>query len=105
MQPGRQRGAGSLIPSPARRRWPMPREPDYEVGYKKPPTHSQFKKGQSGNPRGRPRRAKNLGTILGEALDERVPVTENGRHCKITKADVMLKQLVNPAAQGEAETT
>jgi hypothetical protein len=31
----------------------MPREPDYEVGYGKPPKDTQFKKGKSGNPRGR----------------------------------------------------
>jgi hypothetical protein len=58
----------------------MPREQrgDYEVGYGKPPRHTRFAKGQSGNPRGRPRGAKNFNTLLEEALDEPVTVTENG---------------------------
>jgi len=83
----------------------MPREPDYEVGYKKPPKHSQFKKGQSGNPRGRPRGAKNFATLFNEALDEKVVIIENGRHRKITKREAMFKQLANRAAQGDPKAT
>ena len=45
---------------------------DYEVGYGKPPRHSRFVKGQSGNPRGRPAGAKNFTTLLEEALNEPV---------------------------------
>jgi Family of unknown function (DUF5681) len=58
----------------------MPRdnEGDYEVGYGRPPRHTRFVKGQSGNPRGRPPGAKNLSSLLGEALNETVIVTENG---------------------------
>ena len=48
---------------------------DYEVGRGKPPVHSRFKKGQSGNPRGRP--AKNLAVLLAAALNETVTVTED----------------------------
>ena len=49
----------------------MPREKsgDYEVGYGRPPRHTRFAKGQSGNPRGRPCGAKNFTTLLEEALD------------------------------------
>ena len=42
---------------------------DYRVGYGKPPLETRFKKGQSGNPGGRPRRARNLMTQLYRALD------------------------------------
>ena len=51
---------------------------DYKVGYKKPPLHTRFRKGQSGNPRGRPRGSKNLSTLLTDALNEPVVVTEDG---------------------------
>jgi len=51
---------------------------DDEVGYGKPPRRTRFTKGQSGNPRGRLPGAKNLKTLLSEALNEFVIVTENG---------------------------
>jgi hypothetical protein len=81
----------------------MPRddEGDYEVGYGKPPHHTRFKTGQSGNPRGRPSGAKNLSTLLNEALNEPVVVvTENGGRKRISKRQASFKQLVNEAAKG-----
>src|SRR5215469_15592455 len=74
------RVAAALI-TPRSRRAAMPAEKqsDYEVGYGKPPRHTRFKKGQSGNPRGRPCGSKNLKTLLSEALSEPVIITENGR--------------------------
>ena len=74
---------------------------NYEIGYGKPPRHTQFRKGQSGNPKGRPRGAKNSATLLNEALDEPVVVTENGRRKTITKKQVIVKQIVNKAAGGD----
>jgi hypothetical protein len=73
---------------------------DYEVGYGMPPRQTQFKKGQSGNPKGRPGGAKNLSTLLSETLNEPVIVAENGRQRKITKRQAAFKQLVNGAAKG-----
>jgi hypothetical protein len=80
----------------------MPRdnEGDYEVGYGKPPRDTRFKRGQSGNPRGRPPGAKNLSTLLNEALNELVVVTENGGRKRISKRQAAFKQLVNDAAKG-----
>jgi len=83
----------------------MPPETDYEVGYKKPPKQSQFKKGQSGNPRGRPSGKKNVRTIFNDALNETVPIVENGRRRKIGKGEAMFKQLANRAAQGDLKAT
>ena len=81
----------------------MPRENhgDYEVGYGKPPRQTRFAKGLSGNPRGRPPGAKNLTTLLNEALDERVLVTENGGRRKVSKRQAIVTQLVNRAATAD----
>ena len=77
---------------------------DYEVGYGKPPRGAGFRKGQSGNPRGRPRGAKNLTTLLNDALNEPVTITENGRRRKITKREAVIKQLVNKSASADARS-
>src|SRR2546430_13671820 len=79
----------------------MPTDSDYPVGYGRPPRQTRFRKGQSGNPMGRPKGAKNLATLIGQVLKEPVVVSENGRRKKITKREAMLKQLVNRAAAGE----
>ena len=79
----------------------MLHDPDYEVGYRKPPRHSRFVKGLSGNPRGRPPGAKNLKTLLSKALNELVIVTENGGQRKISKREAIVTQLVNRSAQAD----
>jgi hypothetical protein len=73
----------------------------YEIGYKKPPADSRFSKGQSGNPKGRPKGAKNLATLLVKVGRERVRVTINGRTRTITKLEAILLQLANKAISGE----
>jgi uncharacterized protein DUF5681 len=74
---------------------------DYEVGYGRPPRHTRFKKGRSGNPKGRPRGSKNLPTLLTEALNEHVIVGEYERRRKITKREVIVMQLVNRSAKAD----
>jgi Family of unknown function (DUF5681) len=74
---------------------------DGEVGYGKPPRHTQFEPGRSGNPHGRPRGAKNLKTLLNKALNELVIVTESGGRRKISKREAIVTQLVNGSAKGD----
>ena len=71
----------------------------------RPPVGTRFRPGQSGNPRGRPRGARNLSTVVAAALSERVAVNENGRRRRITSLEAAVKQLVNRAASGEARAT
>ncbi len=80
---------------------PSENKGDYEVGYGKPPRDTRFLKGQSGNPRGRPSGAKNLKTLLSEALNEPVIVTENGGRRKVTKRQAIITQLVNRSATAD----
>jgi hypothetical protein len=80
---------------------PADRDSEYRVGYGKPPLHSRFKKGESGNPKGRPRGSKNLATLLEGELRARIVVTENGRRRSITKQAAMVKHLVNKAVSGD----
>jgi hypothetical protein len=86
-------------------RMPDDEKTDYKVGYKKPPLHTRFQKGQSGNPRGRPKGSKNFSTLLAEALNEAVVVTEDGRRRRISKRELGLKQLANKFAMAEAQAT
>jgi hypothetical protein len=80
---------------------PSDNKGDFEVGYGKPPRHTRFKTGRSGNPRGRRPGSRNLSTLLGEALNEPVIVAENGGRRKISKREAIIKQLVNQSAQGD----
>ena len=74
---------------------------DYVVGYGKPPVHSRFQKGRSGNPKGRPRGRRNMSTLLSAALNGWVTVVENGRRKEITKREAIVTQLVNRSATAD----
>lgn len=76
-------------------------EGEYEVGYGRPPKRTQFKKGQSGNPKGRPKATKSVGTMLEEVFYRKIKVIENGKRQPVTMVEAILRQLVNGAVQGE----
>ena len=80
-------------------------ESNYEVGYGKPPRHTRFQKGRSGNPAGRPRGKKNLATLLSDALDQKIIVVESGRRKKISKREAIVTQLVNKSASADLKAT
>jgi uncharacterized protein DUF5681 len=74
---------------------------DYEVGYKKPPKHTRFQAGQSGNPKGRPAGSKSLKTLIDRELEAKVSVREGGRVVELTKRELLVKQLIKKAIEGD----
>ena len=68
-----------------------------DVGYGRPPKHTQFKKGQSGNPQGRPRSTPSFKSDLAAELQEKLAVTENGKERRITKQRAFIKTLTAAA--------
>jgi hypothetical protein len=78
---------------------------DYEVGNRRPPKHSRFKPGVSGNPKGRPKGSVNLRTRVAQQLHKTVTVTRNGRPVIMCKVDLIALQLVDSAAKGDLRAT
>ncbi len=74
---------------------------DYEVGYKKPPPRSRFRKGRSGNPKGRPKATKNLKTDLMEELRERILLREGTTQKRVSKQRALVKSLTAKAIKGD----
>jgi len=78
-----------------------PRDPGYHVGYRCPPRDSQFKPGQSGNPRGRPRRDTSLLAILGRSLNELVTIRIEGRPRRVPLSEALIRKMLADAARGD----
>lgn len=74
---------------------------DEPVGYGKPPKGTRFRKGRSGNPSGRPKQTRTQLELLRRELAQRVTVTEGGRKRRLTKGELVTKQLVTRALKGE----
>jgi hypothetical protein len=80
-----------------------PSKREYAVGYRRPPTHTRFAPGVSGNPRGRPRGSKNLKTDVLEEIGERVTVREGEKSRSISKQRAIVKAVVLRALRGDAK--
>lgn len=74
---------------------------DYEVGYGKPPKHSQFQKNQSGNPTGKKKGTKSLKTLLAKELGTRMTIGINGKQVTASRQQLMLQTLTARAAAGD----
>jgi hypothetical protein len=74
------------------------------LGYGRPPQAHQFKPGQSGNPRGRPKGAKNEATILRDLLNRKIDIREGGRARKITILEAILLRFTEDALKGNTKS-
>ena len=73
---------------------------DGEVGYKRPPVKNRFRKGQSGNPRGRWKGQRNLPAVLAEVLDQTVVVKQGNKSERVSKGVALIRMLQSMAHQG-----
>jgi hypothetical protein len=73
---------------------------DYKIGRGKPPRHTQFMKGISGNPRGRPKGRRNFSTTIEETLSE-VQIEENGQKRTVTRLSAATRRLVDKATSSD----
>jgi hypothetical protein len=83
---------------------PEERKHEERAGYGNPPSHSRFQKGRSGNPKGRPKNSRSLKTHLLRILNEVVEVAEQGRKKKMTKREVIARQVVQQAMKGNLKS-
>jgi|TARA_R110002072_G_scaffold58405_3_gene148981 hypothetical protein len=74
---------------------------DYDVGYGKPPKHTQFKPGKSGNPKGRPKQTRNFKTDLQEELQALVTVSEGGKTKTVSRQQAVIMRTMEKALQGD----
>ena len=81
----------------------MKKNGDYDVGYGKPPAHTQFVKGQSGNPSGRRARQLTLDELIAQEVRKKVTIVENGQPMRITKKQAIAMRCVQRAMQGDAK--
>jgi Family of unknown function (DUF5681) len=78
---------------------------DYEIGYKKPPVATRFKKGNRANPHGRPRGSKNLAALLEHALDQAADADPSERRDRLTKRELVVARLVERSAGADLAAT
>src|SRR3954464_9043488 len=76
----------------------------YSVGYGKPPLHTRFRKGHSGNPSGRPRRKTDLASLLTRALDRPAEAEAEGPNAA-TQREAIVAALVGKSASGDLGAT
>jgi hypothetical protein len=75
----------------------------YAVGYGRPPTSSQFQPGQSGNPNGRPKGARNASSMARDALERTINVKLKGTWRKLTVRKAAYLRVAERAAAGDAK--
>jgi hypothetical protein len=78
-------------------------ESDYEIGYRRPPTHSRFAPGQSGNAKGRPKGSQNLSSIVARLARQPMTVKEGGRPRRVSRFEALFLTIWAQAYKGNAK--
>jgi hypothetical protein len=73
----------------------------YAVGYRRPPTWTQFQPGQSGNPKGRPKGARNTASLAHNALERTIDVKGTPTTRKMTVRELAYRRLAEKAVRGD----
>lgn len=72
-------------------------------GYGNPPKEHQFQKGKSGNPKGRPKGAKSIKTIVEDRLSQKIMVTIGGKKKSLTKKEAIIEHMIANALKGDSK--
>lgn len=78
-----------------------PVDGDYRVGYGRPPRQHQFKPGQSGNPKGRPKGARSEKDIINGLLSRKISIQERGHTRQITVMEGTYRAITQNALKGD----
>ena len=77
----------------------------YGVGYGRPPNHTRFQQGTSGNPAGRPKKSRNAKTIIRRVLDSTVTVREGDRKRTVSKLEGIIIRQVDAALKADSKAS
>jgi hypothetical protein len=71
------------------------------IGYKRPPSKTQFKPGKSGNPRGRPKRKVDMSRALNQAFNDKIVVSGLGK--SLTGMEAFVQSIVDRVLKGDSK--
>jgi hypothetical protein len=77
---------------------------NYAVGFCRPPLHTRFKPGQSGNPSGRVKGSKNLKTLFHQILNEHIPLRDGTQSKTVSKAEALMRRLIIGGLNGDSRS-
>ena len=76
----------------------------FAIGKGRPPKATRWKPGQSGNPKGRPKGSRNLVTIIGDILSDKIAVEKGGKKIRITIREAIAMRLTQSAMKGDIKS-